>query len=274
MTDDARLLELLGDALAPGAAEPGPVELALLHDDLASRRSRLTAPASAGPGSSARRRPVARRFVWAGAAAAVLVGLAAAGVRTDRLPGPLRTAAFDIGLPVSSPALVATRGDLSQLGAVLGTGRPASIRAAATKVRGDLQNLDSDERQLVERSATSLLAQADDEAATAQAGGAPGGSSGQGAPDSSSSSSAGAAGSDTAGGAGSDPAAASGSDSQGSSGTAATSGSPTTTTTTTTTTDNQDQSSASGVQSNVQASGAVAGSGSATTTSTTVAGDG
>ena len=273
MTDDARLLELLGDALAPGAAEPGPVELALLHDDLASRRSRLTAPASAGPGSSARRRPVARRFVWAGAAAAVLVGLAAAGVRTDRLPGPLRTAAFDIGLPVSSPALVATRGDLSQLGAVLGTGRPASIRAAATKVRGDLQNLDSDERQLVERSATSLLAQADDEAATAQAGGAPGGSSGQGAPDSSSSS-AGAAGSDTAGGAGSDPAAASGSDSQGSSGTAATSGSPTTTTTTTTTTDNQDQSSASGVQSNVQASGAVAGSGSATTTSTTVAGDG
>lgn len=272
MIDDARLLELLGDALAPGPAEPGPAELALLHDDLASRRSRLTATASAPSGSSARRRPAPRRLVWAGAAAAVLVGLAAAGVRTDRLPGPLRTAAFDIGLPVSSPALVATRGDLSQLGAVLGTGRTASIRAAASKVRGDLQNLDPDERQLVERSATTLLAQADGEAGTAQAESAPTGSSGgEGSPDASSPG-AGAAGSDNAGGAVNDSGAASGSDSQGSSGTAATSGSPTTTTTTTA--DNQDQSSATGVQSNVQASGVPPGSPDTTTTSTTVAGDG
>ncbi len=277
MIDDHLLLEVLGEALAPDPAEPGASELARLQADLASHRSPLLeGPLSDRPRSPARRRPVPRRLAWAGGAvAAVVIGLAAAGVRTDVLPGPLRTAAFDIGLPVSSPALVATRGDLSKLDAVLGTGRAASIRAVATKVRGDLQTLDPGERQGVVGTAEALLAEADLEAGAPQVGAAPSGSSdSEGAPGPAGSSTSGGTGADGAGGTGTGPAAATGPDPQDSSGNATAAGTPTTTTTTTAS-DNQDQSSTGGAQSNVQVSaGSSSPSSTTTTTTTPAAGDG
>ena len=75
-----------------------------------------------------------RHPVAAAAAVAVLAtgGVAAAAVATDHLPGPTRAVAYDLGLPVTSPALVtAARGTLAELQSALAAGDPGTIRSAA-----------------------------------------------------------------------------------------------------------------------------------------------
>lgn len=271
MISDDALLDRLTDALAPEPSAPSASELGRLRDALAARRSRVV-PLGAPDRSRPRRpRPHPGRLAWIAGAAAVVVGLGAAGVRTDVMPGPLRSAAFAVGLPVSSPALVATRGDLSDLDGVLGSGRAASIRAAAAKVRDDLRSLDPDERQRVAGKAGALLAEADAETGPSPADAVPAGTSGSG----DASGTSGDAGSPSDGpdggaGTGTDPSGVSSPAPVGSSGSAE--GSSSQSTTTTTIADNQDQSSTSGAQSNV----AVPTSPSApvSSTTTTTAGDG
>ena len=271
MTPDDLLLDRLADSLAPEPATPSPSELAHLHDALAARRSPLVPLTMRGGGRPSRRHAHPGRLAFVAGAAAV-IGLGTAGVRTDVLPGPLRTAAFAIGLPVSSPALVATRGDLSDLGVVLGSGRPPSIRSAAAKVRVDLRALDPEERRRVEQTASTLLAEADAEAGDPLSGAAqpdlsgPGGASAS--PDGTETPS------DGSGGvvAGTDPTAVTPTTVEDSSGSGATASSVSTTTTTPTS-DSQDQSSTSSAQSNVQVSSSPSDP-ATTTTTTTTTGDG
>ena len=115
--DDDILLAVLGDALTPEPVEPGAPELAALHRALEIR------PADTDDDDGVQLAPVIPMFtpsprsvMWSRihrlrhpVAAAVAVGIlatsgvAAAGVATDRLPGPTRNVAYALGLPVTSP---------------------------------------------------------------------------------------------------------------------------------------------------------------------------
>jgi hypothetical protein len=170
--DDDTLLVALGAALEPEHVEPGPQALAALDRALAARAVAATdhglaivvpiaPPAPRSPtwtGLHRLRHPVA-----AAVAVAVLAtgGVAAAGVATDRLPGPTRTVAYDLGLPVTSPALEGTRGTMDRLRQALTDHDVARVNASAVLLRTELAGLSPSDRAQVEPSAAELLAQAD-----------------------------------------------------------------------------------------------------------------
>jgi len=172
--DDDRLLDVLRSSLAPSAVRPGPTELSAFRSVLAHR---FDAPSAAdgsagvvameGARRSGRSRSTGlrrvRHPVTALVAAAVLAtgGVAAAAVATDTLPGPARRIAVAIGLPVSSPALEATRGAMGDLRHALDRHDTAAIRAGADAVRTDLAALTPSDRTQVEPEADRLLALAD-----------------------------------------------------------------------------------------------------------------
>jgi len=188
--DDDTLLVALGAALEPEHVEPGPDALAALDQALADRRGAaadrglaLVVPITAPPGR--------RSSTWAGlhrlrhpVAAAVMVGVlatsgvAAAGVATDRLPGPTRTVAYDLGLPVTSPALEATRGTMDELRLALAGHDVVQVNASALLLRSELIGLSTSDRAQVEPAAAALLAQADAFLRMAAAFGVPTGSTG------------------------------------------------------------------------------------------------
>jgi len=108
-SDDA-ILALLGETLEPGERAVDPGALSRLHATLEGvkqetkptrRRKRLGI-----------RHPVA---VALGGLVLSFSGVAAAAVGTDTLPGPTRNIAYNVGLPVTSPALYQTRGTLAQI---------------------------------------------------------------------------------------------------------------------------------------------------------------
>lgn len=136
--DDDILLAVLGDALTPEPVEPGAPELAALHRALEIR------PADTDDDDGVQLAPVIPMFtpsprsvMWSRihrlrhpVAAAVAVGIlatsgvAAAGVATDRLPGPTRNVAYALGLPVTSPAARIGQGHHGSAG-----GRPGRPRS-------------------------------------------------------------------------------------------------------------------------------------------------
>ena len=149
LLDDATLLAALGEVLAPEPASPGPDAMAALYRALDDRAAGAVAatgrdgPAPVVPLTPSTRwgRPGGtlhrlRHPVAAAVAVAVLAtsGVAAA-VATDHLPGPTRAVAYDLGLPVTSPALAAARGTLGQLDAALATGDAARVRTTAALLR-------------------------------------------------------------------------------------------------------------------------------------------
>ncbi|GEM_PF-5532238 len=169
MTEYDALLDALRAALAPPPVEPDASEIGHLHQALA---------VSAGGGGLrwrfARRSAsfgLVHRVRWSAAATsarryalavgAVLLacasGAGAAAVATDSYLGPLRGVAYDLGLPVSSPALAATRGAMATLEQALGSRDPAEVRAAAQELQSDLSGLDDQDRQQVEPLADRLL---------------------------------------------------------------------------------------------------------------------
>jgi hypothetical protein len=170
--DDDTLLVALSAALEPEDVEPGPHALAALDQALADRAGAaadhglamvvpIMAPArrsSTRAGLHRLRHPVA-----AAVAVGVLAtsGVAAAGVATDRLPGPTRTVAYDLGLPVTSPALEGTRGTMDRLRQALTAHNVAQVNASAVFLRTQLAGLSPSDRAQVEPAAAELLAQAD-----------------------------------------------------------------------------------------------------------------
>jgi hypothetical protein len=114
--DDEELLALLGQAFPTQPVRPDEtarlqLREALTNDNLvsfagaASRRARL------------RRRlgSHASALTISAIAVVALGGVAAAAVATNTLPGPTRNIAYDIGFPVTSPALAQARQQLHQL---------------------------------------------------------------------------------------------------------------------------------------------------------------
>jgi len=177
--DDDTLLDVLGEVLAPEPVVPGPEVMAALHQALAARagapdetadRDGLAAVLPFAPLTAP---PTRRSATWAGlhrlrhpVAAAVAVGVlatsgvAAAGVATDHLPGPTRSVAFALGLPVTSPSLEAARGTMGQLRVALAARDVAQIHASATLLRAQLDGLAPGDRAQIEASAGVLLTEA------------------------------------------------------------------------------------------------------------------
>ncbi|GAC1529959.1 MAG: hypothetical protein NVS3B12_03890 [Acidimicrobiales bacterium] len=156
MTDDL-LLERLGAALRPVApAEPPSASLAALFVAVAAS---TPVPARARPSAT---RSWARRVAAAGAAlAAVGAGTGVAFAAGVPVPGIVREAAHDAGLPVDSAAVVAVLRADHALHLALDAGRPEVVEARAADLRRELRRLDTTELAHLDRSATADLSAAD-----------------------------------------------------------------------------------------------------------------
>jgi len=192
LLEDATLLAALGEVLAPEPVAPGPDAMAALHRALDDRAAAAVAVAT-GRDASTPVVPLATSARWgqrggtlhrlrhpvaAAVAVAVLAtsGMAAAAVATDHLPGPTRAVAYDLGLPVTSPALAAARGTLAQLDAALAAGDAVRIRTTSALLRSELADLSPSDRATIQTSAALALARA-----AALAGAPPGAAVGPGA---------------------------------------------------------------------------------------------
>ncbi|MHB1487429.1 MAG: hypothetical protein ACYCZM_07740, partial [Acidimicrobiales bacterium] len=156
MISDDEVLERLHEALVPRGLGPGPDELARLHQ-LLGANTRPSRRESALPWRS----HLSRRLVVAGAAACGFLGLVGGGIAFDTLPGPLRTVAYDLGLPVSSPALIAAQGAEMTLRQALGARDRTEVASDAALLRQRLGALDSADRLRADPEGIALLAQAD-----------------------------------------------------------------------------------------------------------------
>jgi hypothetical protein len=129
MADDPTMDALRRALLAENAAAPAPSvdRIQKLRSAVERRRAREVAL----PGEQIRPR---RRWPRLLAAAAAMVALFAVGVVVGHdLPGPLRDASNELGLPVDSPDLEATRDRLDELGHAL----TAATQAHAEGQLGD-----------------------------------------------------------------------------------------------------------------------------------------
>jgi hypothetical protein len=164
---DVELLSLLGAALVPSATLPDEITLARLHATLADLEvdsEPLDITTARGRHDRGRLAPVRRRFasrssiVAASAIAfALTAGVAAAAVATNTLPGPTRAIAYDLGLPVTSPALFRAQGTSTQLHqAILAKDRTQEVRLGRQLI-GELKVLNPSDLAQIRRSAQSLL---------------------------------------------------------------------------------------------------------------------
>ena len=157
---DVELLDLLADALDPAPIRPTPAE----HEQL--RQALATAPTPEAERQRAPRKVTSLRRLPHPVAAVVMVatlttGGAAAAVETNTLPGPLRSIAFAVGLPVTSPTDQEVDNDLAALRAALNLGDAIAIRTDAAALSRDLDGLSPDDRVTVDGEANLLLSQAD-----------------------------------------------------------------------------------------------------------------
>jgi hypothetical protein len=176
VTDDA-LLAALRDALVTGdAAEPSPEEMALFHEILAGASAGAPIGAGGRIRTGARRGTASRlRLGWDawralpprvspalfGAAAALgVLGLLGGAVAANTLPGPLRSVAYDAGLPVSSPALMAAEGAESALQGALRSKDRSTIASDVAVLRQRLSALDPSDRATADPKAQRLLSEA------------------------------------------------------------------------------------------------------------------
>jgi len=178
LLDDATILAALAESLAPEPASPPVAAIVALHEALARRADDAVAAAVApdatvapvvalsSAGRWGRRGGALHRLrhpVAAAVAVAVLTtgGVAAAAVATDHLPGPTRAVAYDLGLPVTSPALAAAQGTLAALQAAVASGDVTRTRISAALLRTELAALSSSDRATIQASATAALTRAD-----------------------------------------------------------------------------------------------------------------
>jgi hypothetical protein len=161
---DVELLSRLQVALAPAPARPDEVSLARLHATLAELEAE-TEPVDI---VSARRRRelrrglprrVTRSSVVAASALtfALTASVAAAAVATNTLPGPTRAFAYDLGLPVTSPALFRAQQSANQLReAIVAKNHQQETRLSHELVR-DLKSLNASDLSQIRSTAEKLL---------------------------------------------------------------------------------------------------------------------
>ena len=171
VTDD-ELLAQLRDALVTGdAAAPSPAEMARFHEAAGRWGSGARSGAGARAGATSRVRlawdawralPPRLSPALVGAAAALgVLGLFGGAVAANTLPGPLRSVAYDAGLPVSSPALVAAEEAESTLAEALPSQDRSVIASDAAALRQRLSALDPSDRATADPRAERLLSEAD-----------------------------------------------------------------------------------------------------------------
>lgn len=118
-TDD-ELLARLSHALTPVPSRPDDTTMARLHETLAEVQSGVVNIADHRRRRAfvgLRRRAANHASALTIATVSVLLsgGVAAAAVATDTMPGPIRSFAYDLGLPVTSPLLYQAKQHLVQL---------------------------------------------------------------------------------------------------------------------------------------------------------------
>ena len=162
MTDD-ELMTRLRDALAAPSTAPDERAMMGLTRELAALASvggeRGT---RVGTLSSLRRmagRHVSTLSVFI-AASLLAGGVAAAAVATDTLPGPTRNIAWDLGLPVTSPALYQARQVESHLKVSLRTRDRQSATSLGRTLARDLKKLSAGDLSQIQGTADQLLRKA------------------------------------------------------------------------------------------------------------------
>jgi hypothetical protein len=163
MNNDDELIEQLRSALAAPTVAPDQRTMDGLTRELAALKT-VRGGRSTRTGTITSLRRVAGRgvstlslVIGAGLLAG---GVAAAAVATDTLPGPTRNIAWDLGLPVTSPALYQARQVASHLQVSLHSrDRQSSTSLGRTLVR-DLKGLDPSDLAQIQGSADQLLQKA------------------------------------------------------------------------------------------------------------------
>lgn len=139
--DDDELLALLKDAYPTAAIKPDETARRQLLDALAlDNVVAINAPLT----NTQRRRRIGSHvsaLALSVIGAVSLAGVAAAAVATNTLPGPTRAIAYDLGLPVTSPALYQARQQLSEVKNATTQHDPGVARQLAQGLIKDLRLL-------------------------------------------------------------------------------------------------------------------------------------
>lgn len=161
---DSEIMAMLGAALSPTPSAPDQETLARLHAALADLGDGSVTDVAAQAGHRTTvgglRRRVAnhasRLFVIA---ATVLLtgGVATAAVATDTLPGPTRNIAYDLGLPVTSPALFLAKQNLTQLKKSIVEKNHGQVVRLGHQLEQDLKSLNQGDLSEIRDSAEGLL---------------------------------------------------------------------------------------------------------------------
>ena len=157
--DDDELMTLLGEvfpttALTPDANARQHLLGALALDNVVAFDANTPA--------SRRRRLLGSRvsaLTLSVAGVLSLGGVAAAAVATNTLPGPTRAIAYDLGLPVTSPALYQARSQLNDVNAATSRHHANVARELAKGLIKDLKLLNQNDLSQIRTSVTRTLSQ-------------------------------------------------------------------------------------------------------------------
>jgi hypothetical protein len=162
MTDD-QLLDQLRDVLTVTSVKPDDATMSRLYATLAELDVEQV-PVVVAPVATKQAPLLRRKFSTRGSLLAAVAGtffltagVAAAAVVTNTLPGFARNAAYDLGLPVTSPALVHTQYAIGQLQLAVTQRDPQLEQQWGTQVQHDLTTLDPSDLGQVSTAADTLL---------------------------------------------------------------------------------------------------------------------
>jgi len=155
---DDELLARLKEAFPAPAATPDGAARQHLLDALATDNV-VSIDTSASRSARLRRRFGSHVSALTLSAAGVLAlgGVAAAAVATNTLPGPTRAIAYDLGLPVTSPALFQARAQLHQLNTANEMHQKQTARNLSRKLIGDLKSLNQSDLSQIRSAAHNAL---------------------------------------------------------------------------------------------------------------------
>lgn len=157
--DDDELMALLGEAFPTTALAPDAKARQHLLDALALDN---VVAFDANTPASRRRRLLGSRVsaLTLGVAGVLsLGGVAAAAVATNTLPGPTRAIAYDLGLPVTSPALYQARAQLHNVNAATSGHHTNVARELAKGLIKDLKLLNQNDLSQIRPSVKRTLSQ-------------------------------------------------------------------------------------------------------------------
>jgi len=154
---DGELLERLGECLLADAAAPDARARAALHLAL----DEAPAPSVLAPHTQRQWRRIRRPVAATIAATILLSGSAAAAVETNTLPGPLRSLAVTLGLPVTPSAFTQAQSAVSDLTRALAARDPVLVRADLASLEAALAQLSPSARAELGPGVVGLIAQAE-----------------------------------------------------------------------------------------------------------------